>query len=278
MPLVITTSGARCFGTPRNRSNGSSLPSSSTATFRAWSSELTRRFGTNSMFRSAKASTSAREVSGEGGTGVPNGITIFRSHASRSPRSHEVVVEEQGALARRRRALERRAADPDHGAAPGERREHLAHGRGPRDRVELVDAVGEPGRRGEVVVGPERDDEIVGLVHRIVRRDAPDLGIDRRDRLLDEAHAGPRERAVRHRDGVQRLAPEHDVELREAEDERVALVDQRDVDLVAEGVRQRRGELEPAEAGAEDDDACAQEVPAMALNTRAVVLSRRRRD
>ena len=35
MPLAITTSGARCLGTPRKRSNGSSLPSSSTATLRA---------------------------------------------------------------------------------------------------------------------------------------------------------------------------------------------------------------------------------------------------
>src|ERR1700722_15950728 len=69
MPLSITTSGARCLGTPRKRSYASSLPSSSTATLRAESTELTRRPGTNVMSRSAKAASSAREVSGDGGAG-----------------------------------------------------------------------------------------------------------------------------------------------------------------------------------------------------------------
>src|SRR5437588_10657072 len=47
---------------------------------------------------------------------------------------------------------------------------------------------------------------------------------------------------------------EHEVEFRESEDERIALVDQRDVDVVAQGSREPRGGLEAGEARAEDDD------------------------
>ena len=46
-----------------------------------------RRPGTKAMSRSAKAASSASEVSGEGGTGVPSGITNVISQASRTPRS-----------------------------------------------------------------------------------------------------------------------------------------------------------------------------------------------
>ena len=47
---------------------------------------------------------------------------------------------------------------------------------------------------------------------------------------------------------------EHDVELRVAEHERVAVVDQRHAGLVAERVREHGCELEPAEPRAEDED------------------------
>ena len=39
------------------------------------------------MSRSANAASSASEVSGDGGTGVPNGITSEISQSSRTPRS-----------------------------------------------------------------------------------------------------------------------------------------------------------------------------------------------
>ena len=51
------------------------------------SQELTRRPGTNAMSRSAKAATSARDVSGEGGTGLGRGITNEISQSSRMPRA-----------------------------------------------------------------------------------------------------------------------------------------------------------------------------------------------
>src|SRR5262249_53687180 len=122
------------------------------------------------------------------------------------------------------------------------------------DRVELAPVLGEPGRPVEVVVGAERDDEDVRLVNPRVRGHAAPLGIDRDDRLADEAHARLRDRGVREADGVERRPPEHDVELRVPEDERVGRVDQRDVDLAGNLLRQRRRELQAAEAGAEDHD------------------------
>src|SRR4029079_6606633 len=73
------------------------------------------------------------------------------------------------------------------------------------------------------------------------------------DRLLPEPHARLCDVPVRVPDLVDRLLSEHHVELREAEDEYVALVDQRDLDVVAERFGETRGQLEAAEAGAEDD-------------------------
>ena len=46
-----------------------------------------RRPGTKAMSRSAKAPSSASEVSGEGGTGLPSGSTKVISQRSRTPRS-----------------------------------------------------------------------------------------------------------------------------------------------------------------------------------------------
>ena len=44
-------------------------------------------------------------------------------------------------------------------------------------------------------------------------------------------------------------SPEHDVQLREPEHERVALIDQNDLDAVPELTRQSARELQPAEPG-----------------------------
>ena len=52
---------------------------------------------------------------------------------------------------------------------------------------------------------------------------------------------------------VGRRAPEHHVELREPEHERVALVDQRHLELAAERLRQHGAQLQPAEPRAENE-------------------------
>ncbi|MEX0852762.1 MAG: hypothetical protein WD036_05680 [Bauldia sp.] len=61
--------------------------------------------------------------------------------------------------------------------------------------------------------------------------------------------------AVRQAHRIQRRPAEHDVELRVAEYERVTLVDQRHVDVVAERFRQQSAELEASEACSKNDDA-----------------------
>ena len=50
----------------------------------------------------------------------------------------------------------------------------------------------EPRPRVQVVVGAERYDQDVGLIYAAVRRRLPSLGVDRRDRLLDEPDSWPR--------------------------------------------------------------------------------------
>ena len=142
-------------------------------------------------------------------------------------------MQQQGGLARRRRALERRAADADDRAALRERRKQLRQPLGAGDGVELVAALGEPRRRVQVVVGAERDDQEVGLVDAAVGGHAARLGIDRGDRLLQKPHPGLYEVAVWDADRIGCRPAEHHVELRIAEDERVALVDQRHVDVSA---------------------------------------------
>jgi hypothetical protein len=88
----------------------------------------------------------------------------------------------------------------------------------------------------------------------LVGADGPRLGIDREHRLPEELHARLGHVRVGEPDGVRRRAPEQDVELRVAEDERVAPVDQRDLELLAR-LRQRRRELQAAEPCTEDQDA-----------------------
>ena len=200
--------------------------------------------GTNVMPRSANAASSAPDVSGDGGTGVGNGMTRVISQSSRTPRSRQVVVKHQRGLARRRRALERRPATPTIARPFVNVGQHVAQPLGAGHGVELVAALGEPGRRVQVVVGAERDDQDVGLVRAGVRRHAPRFRVDRRDRLLQETHPGltmSRRAAARPRAS----AAEHHVELREAEDERVALVDQGELDVVAERFRQHVASSSP---------------------------------
>ena len=117
-------------------------------------------------------------------------------------------------------------------------------------------AFDEAGGCGEVVVGAERDDEDVGVVGVLVGDHAAGGWVDGGDELLAEVDAGLVDGGVGGADVGAGLAAEHELELREAEDEGVVLVDEGDADLVAELLREAGGELEATEAGAEDDDVC----------------------
>ena len=77
------------------------------------------------------------------------------------------------------------------------------------------------------------------------------------DRIVDctKSHARLDDVAVGMTDVGRDLPSEHHVELREAEDERVALVDERDVESVAEGLGKNRRQLEPTKSRAENHDA-----------------------
>ena len=163
-------------------------------------------------------------------------------------------MQQQCRLARRRRALERRAADADDGVPAREVRQHLAQPLRSREGVELVPRLGETWCRVEVVVGAERDDEHIGLVNGGVGRHAPRLRVDGRDRFTNEPHARLRKARVRQPHGVGRGTPEHDIELRVSEDERVARIDQRDGGFFAELLGEDGRELEPAKPRAENDD------------------------
>ncbi len=133
-----------------------------------------------------------------------------------------------------------------------------------------MSALLEPGRGLEVVVGAERHDENVGLVHSAVRDDAPSLRVDRGDRLAEEADAGLGELRVRQPNVLEPDSPEHHVELRVAEDERLGLVDQRDARVLSERLGQLGRQLEAGEARTEDENALAHEPSLCEAEARAL--------
>ena len=92
-------------------------------------------------------------------------------------------------------------------------------------------------------VGAERDDEQVGVEGPCISLNSFGRRVDRTNRGLHEAHAGLDDVGVRvPHVGGERLT-EHHIELRETEDETVGFVDQHDVDIVAEFLRQPRRDL-----------------------------------
>src|SRR5262245_64468530 len=94
---------------------------------------------------------------------------------------------------------------------------------------------------GEIVIGTERHDQEVRVVARRVGRYPPRVRIDRGYRLLREAHTRLEEATIRQAHRFERSASEHHVELGVAEDERVAVVDQRDRDVLRELLREQSG-------------------------------------
>jgi len=86
-----------------------------------------------------------------------------------------------------------------------------------------------------------------------VGHDVPGVGVDRGDGLLPEPHVGRCEVAVGQADGLERLSAEHHIELREAEHEGVRAIDQGDLDLVTQFLREAGGKLEATETGTEHE-------------------------
>ena len=125
------------------------------------------------MPRSAKAATSALEVSGDGGTGLGNGHDEGDVAAARTPRVGEIVVQHQRGFARRGRTLERRAETPTMAWPLREAGQDAAEVLGAGNGVKLVAAFDQARCRRQVVVGAQRHDQHVGLVRPAVGCDAP---------------------------------------------------------------------------------------------------------
>jgi hypothetical protein len=150
--------------------------------------------------------------------------------------------------------LNGRPAHADEHAALGERGENLTQPRRAFHRVKLG-GIRQTRRGVKIVVGAQRDHHEIPLVRSAIRCDALGHGIDRRDCLLEKPHAGLHESLIRESHRVKRRVPEHDVELRVAENKGVVLIDQRHVDAVAIRLGEHGAEFEPSEAGAENEDA-----------------------
>ncbi len=170
-----------------------------------------------------------------------------------APRGEE-VVHQQRRLARSGRALERGGGHAHDHPTSGEVGQHLAQGEGAGHRVELVPRLDQSRRGRRVEIGAEGDDQDVAVERAGVGFDPAAGRVDGTDRRLHEANPRLHQIAVGVQHGFGDRPAEHHVELREAEHEALALVDQHHLSRVAELVRQPGGQLESAEAGTEHDD------------------------
>ena len=158
-------------------------------------------------------------------------------------------MHEQRYLARRRRALERCGGHPDHHAAAVEGRQHVTHSQSAGHRVELIATFHQPGGGRRVEVGPQGDHHDVGVKGAGVGLDPPLAGVDRPDRGLHEPYSGLDQVAVGVDHRVGDKPAEHHIEPREAKGESLGLVDEHDLDGVAEFVGQPCGQLETTKTG-----------------------------
>lgn len=168
---------------------------------------------------------------------------------------HQVVVQQQRTLERRRRTLVRLAEHGDQHLSAGERRKRVPQSLGPRNGVVLVSVLDEARRGGHVVVGTETYDQEVGVVGTTVGHHMPRRWVDRGDALLAELDAGFGYVPIVQSHFIGKPRTEQDVELRESEDERVALVDQGYRCFVGRCRGQPSGQLESREPCPQDHDA-----------------------
>ena len=163
-------------------------------------------------------------------------------------------MQQERALAGRWRTFERCRRHADDGLALGEAGQDAAQAVRAFHRVELVAAFCQPRRGVEVIADPEGDHEVVAIVGTGIGHHAPRRGVDRRHCLPQQPHARFYELPVRQSHGVERVTPEHDIELGVAEHEGIALVDQRDLDLVAQRFGQDRAQFHAAETSPQHRD------------------------
>ena len=105
-----------------------------------------------------------------------------------------------------------------------------------------------------VVVSAERYHEDVRVVRACVGDDAACRRVYRGDVLSPELDARHGDGVVRDLDLLGRLPPVEHLELRETERKALVVIDEGDGQPLGQRGRQPRGQLQPAESGAEDDD------------------------
>ena len=167
---------------------------------------------------------------------------------------HEVIVQQERPFERGRRALEGLTEDPDQDRPRVEVGQHVAHSLCPRDRVVLGPALLESGRGREVVFRPQSDGQDVGVVGTVVGRHSSFLRVDRRHPFLPELDSFLGNVAVAHQHVGCGLAAKQNVQLREAEAERVVPVDERHANVVRKRVGQARRQLQAPETSSKDHD------------------------
>ncbi len=163
-------------------------------------------------------------------------------------------MRQQRGFARRGWAFEWRRRDADDHAAAPEACQYVAHRERTRHRVELVTSFDQPRCGRRIQISSQGDDHHVGVERPGVGLDAPGRGVNRTYRRPDEPHAGLDQVAVGVDDRLRDGAPEHHVELGEAEHEPVGLIDQHHLDLVAELLGKPRRQLQPAETRTQHQD------------------------
>ena len=162
-------------------------------------------------------------------------------------------MQQQDRLARGGRALERRGSDPDDYPSAAEGWQNITEGERSFHCVELVSRLDESRCGSGVEVGAQGDDHHICFEMPDVRLDASRYRIDGADGRPHKAHTGLHDAGV----GVANLmdgTPEHHVELGEAEHEPIGLVDQHDLDVVAELLGESRRQLQAAKPGTQHQD------------------------
>ncbi len=143
-------------------------------------------------------------------------------------------MHQQDRLARSGWTLEGCGGDTDDHSPTVEVRKHVAQGERALHRVELVSRFDKPRGGPGIEIRAEGDNHHVAFETASVGLDAACCRVDRSDGGLHEAHTGLDQVTVGMAYRLRHGAPEHDVELGEAEHKSVGLVDQHDLDLVAE--------------------------------------------
>ena len=163
-------------------------------------------------------------------------------------------MEHEGRFVRCRRAFEEATQDGDDDVAVIEIGQDVAQLGCAFGRVELVAALHQSGSDIDVQVGPEGDNEDVGVVGAFIGDDAFAVGVDGGDGLLAELDVRPGDVPVVQSYVARLRRPNITSSFEKPKTNASALVDESDLDVVAKVLGQPGRELQAAEPGSEDQN------------------------